>query len=424
MGKSNGPLTSASVTQPSLSLSTIRSSPCISSLQLNGVPANNSSTNSISSALSSNSYRRMRSRFAQMTILLEELDIPAVVVSPDDCVPTLWVDCFEKLCGHIPDIIRHAYTPDAHLNNLRIIVGILAYDIIKDDLSHISLEGVLDMEINSILNMIEIFVLLQKIPPEQRLRNRKLCQEEKLRLVLEKNRKQKKLQKKSRNAVFLNFNNGDLEIGQKRLYENSSLSSISSLENKSMMNIKAQPQTLEVSLMNQNDTRSLPKSPTSAYRNVDDGMASLMVPNVPEVLSLKSREYEKNLSSSGIPNSPLLGSRTVDFIEENKENKRLSPNSSGRNRDSIMPPAVQSLTVNTDRVGMTVKIRRKEEFIRQPDTIKTGEGLQKNIDNNSCTDFIDLLTPTDDMNSESQLIKILHAGAENKDKNIVQSSNT
>ncbi|RHZ61893.1 hypothetical protein Glove_345g1 [Diversispora epigaea] len=118
------------------------------------------------SKLSPKLYRKMTSRFAQLNISLEELGIPVSVVSQDDCIPTLWVLFFEKLYGRVPEIIRHANTPEVHLHNLRIIIGILSYDIIKDDLSHISLEGVRDREIESVLKMIEIFVLLQKIPQE------------------------------------------------------------------------------------------------------------------------------------------------------------------------------------------------------------------------------------------------------------------
>ncbi|CAG8433081.1 10710_t:CDS:2 [Diversispora eburnea] len=137
------------------SSSTIRPSPLSKILPL-----------TINSKLSPKLYRKMRSRFAQLNISLEGLGIPVSVVSQDDCIPEIWVLFFEKLYGRVPDIIRHANTPDDHLHNLRIIIGILSYDIIKDDLSHISLEGVRDREIEPVLKMIEIFVLLQKIPQE------------------------------------------------------------------------------------------------------------------------------------------------------------------------------------------------------------------------------------------------------------------
>ncbi|CAG8446227.1 1759_t:CDS:2 [Ambispora leptoticha] len=110
---------------------------------------------------------------ATLRSLLTTYKIHLTINSVLDCTPSLFIVCFEKLCGYVPDLTRKAGSQESRLRNIRIILGILAHDVLQADLSHISPEGLCNGDKESIMALIELFAALQKIPEDQRKKNRK-----------------------------------------------------------------------------------------------------------------------------------------------------------------------------------------------------------------------------------------------------------
>ncbi|CAG8498472.1 10294_t:CDS:2 [Ambispora gerdemannii] len=110
---------------------------------------------------------------ATLRSLLTTYKITLTINSVLDCTPSLFIVCFEKLCGYVPDLTRKAGSRESRLRNIRIILGILAHDVLQADMSHISPEGLCNGDKESIMALIELFAALQKIPEDQRKKNRK-----------------------------------------------------------------------------------------------------------------------------------------------------------------------------------------------------------------------------------------------------------
>ncbi|CAG8610237.1 3246_t:CDS:2, partial [Acaulospora colombiana] len=247
------------------------------------------------------------------------------------------------------------------------------------------------MDVKSVLNMIEIFVLLQKIPVEQRLQNRNLYQGErsmnsKSRIVIKE--LEQKAPEKARNASTRSFNDID-STSKEGSQENPLFYSINSLENAngSMVDIERQQ------FLSKNTSSKFLRTPDISPMNSHESQM-LSMHNASTVSLASSRETKKEQFSSETPNSSLSRSRIANFLSENKrDDDNLVPVGSGSR--------VPSPAVSRKGVRLTIKTDQ-EEFVKRQDpdesSVRTDNDHQQTVnDNNACADFADLVTPINDI---------------------------
>ncbi|KAI9205420.1 uncharacterized protein BJ171DRAFT_502060 [Polychytrium aggregatum] len=109
--------------------------------------------------------------------LLERIRIPLRIQRLDQCVPALWVTLFEGLFQtRLKGIDRYSThggrgasdreqqaLREASISNVRIVLRELGHGILQTELPHLSAEALVDFDVESILDIIEIFSELARV---------------------------------------------------------------------------------------------------------------------------------------------------------------------------------------------------------------------------------------------------------------------